>query len=255
MKNSMIIYSDELSVKWIDRLADAKIGTLGIHLCGGDDPSRSMEQLVERTQTEEYRVLIDYARSRGLEIEYEAHACAYLLQRDLFRSHPGYFRMDKNGERVGDCNLCGSNPEAVDLVAKRAAELAQMLYGSNQNFYFWFDDGLDLSCHCPQCSKLSPSDQQLWVLNRMIREIRQYIPHARLAYLAYLDSIIPPVSIKPEAGIFLEYAPFAKYTAKGPDAAARIAWEREMIAPLLRTFAGEPGDYGGQNRRDRSHIG
>ena len=84
MKNSMIIYSDELSVKWIDRLVDAGVGVLGIHLCGGDDPSRSMEQLVARTQTTEYRNLIDYARSRGLEIEYEAHACAYLLQRDLF---------------------------------------------------------------------------------------------------------------------------------------------------------------------------
>lgn len=241
MKNSMIIYSDELSVKWIDRLVDAGVGVLGIHLCGGDDPSRSMEQLVARTQTTEYRNLIDYARSRGLEIEYEAHACAYLLQRDLFQTHPEYFRMDKNGERTGDYNLCVSNSAAVDLVARRAAELAQLLYGSNHNFYFWLDDGRELSCQCPLCRTLSPSDQQLLVLNRMIREIRKYIPDARLAYLAYLDSMTPPASIKPEEGIFLEYAPFAKYTAKGPDAAERIAWEREMILPLLRTFAGEPG--------------
>ena len=35
MKTSVLIHPDELSKKWIDKLASAKINTLGIHPVGG----------------------------------------------------------------------------------------------------------------------------------------------------------------------------------------------------------------------------
>lgn len=240
MKSSMIIHPEELSRAWIDKLADAGIGTLGIHPVGGAGVAAvSLARLSEQMQTEEYRALIDYARERGLSVVYEMHAAEYLMPSELFETHPEYFRADAEGKRTTACNFCVTNADALALFASRAAELADRLYGSEETYYFWMDDGVDLHCHCPNCRHLSPSDQQLIAVNAMLREIKKKHPCARMAYLAYMDSIAPPASVKPEDGVFLEYAPFAKYTAKGEDAPQKIEHEREMLPALLVFFAAE----------------
>ena len=236
MKNGMIIHPGELSTKWIDRLADAGIDTLGIHPEGGADAPKTLARLLELLKTPEYRALIDYARSRGLGIEYECHAAGYLMDKSLFDSHPEYFRMNSEGERTPDWNFCVSNPDALSLFAKRAAELALALYGSGKDFYFWMDDGRGIHCNCPKCRSLTPSDQQYIALRAALCEIRRHIPDARMAYLAYIDTIAPPTVSYSDSGLFLEYAPFEKYTARGEDREERIAREKAMIAPLLEYF-------------------
>ncbi len=232
----MIIHPGELSKKWIDRLANANINVLGIHPEGGSGAPKSLERLLDLLKTPEYRELIDYARSRGLEVEYEFHAAGYLMDKSLFAEHPEYFRMNSDGERTPDWNFCVSNPEALGLFARRAADLALALYGSGKDYYFWMDDGRGIHCNCPKCQNLSPSDQQYIALRAALGEIRRHIPDARMAYLAYIDTIAPPTSVRKDGSIFLEYAPFEKYTAKGEDSAVRIEREREMIAPLLDCF-------------------
>ncbi len=240
MISSMIIHPEELSAVWIDKLANAGIDTLGIHPRGGALAHQSLKELVARTETAEYRELIDYAHRRGLEVEYEIHAAGYLMPRELFSEHPEYFRVNEAGERTADRNFCVSNRDALDLFADRAAELALALYGSSHNFYFWMDDGQQLQCHCPKCRSLSPSDQQLIVLNRVLQKIKEHFSDARVAYLAYMDTIVPPSNICAEDGIFLEYAPFEKYTAKGENSAELTAREKEMIAPLMQFFEKGP---------------
>ena len=235
----MIIHPGELSKKWIDRLAEAKVNTLGIHPEGGAGAPKSLERLLELLKTPEYRALIDYARSRGLRIEYEIHAAGYLMDKSLFAEHPEYFRMNSAGERTSDWNFCVSNPDALALFARRAAELAQALYGSGKDFYFWMDDGRGIHCNCPKCRALSPSDQQYIALRAAIGEIRRHIPDARMAYLAYIDTIEPPTAVENDGAIFLEYAPFEKYTARGEDREERISREKAMIAPLLDCFGRE----------------
>lgn len=162
------------------------------------------------------------------------------MPRDLFAEHPEYFRMNAEGKRTSDYNFCVSSSDALSLVARRAAELAEALYGSSNRFYFWMDDGHDLRCHCPLCARLSASDQQLIALNAMLREIRKHRPNARMAYLAYMDTVVTPTAVTAVDGIFLEYAPFEKYTAKGEDAQKLIKQEREMMLPLMRFFNAEP---------------
>ena len=77
------------------------------------------------------------------------------------------------------------------------------------------------------------------VMNRIVKELRKSIPEARVAYLAYIDTVMPPETVTAEDGVFLEYAPFQKYTAKGDDAPALIQQEREMLSSLMTFFSND----------------
>ncbi|MBR5739455.1 MAG: DUF4838 domain-containing protein [Lachnospiraceae bacterium] len=239
MQTSILIHPDELSESWIRRMVQCGVTTLGIHPRGGRWSEESLRDLLAQLKTPAYRALLDRAAEAGLTIAYEFHAAAYLLPRELFDAHPEYFREDENGIRVRDRNFCVSNPEALDIVSERAAEAANALYRSGNEYHFWLDDGRDLSCHCPKCRAYSASDQQLLVLNAIQKKIRKTKPEARLAFLAYFGTLSVPERVKPADGIFLEYAPMEKYVAKGEDREARIAREAEMLEPLLDFFGRE----------------
>jgi len=233
MKCGMIIHPEELSRKQIDKLTEAGIDVLGIHPRGGHRAHEHLASMLSLIKNDGYRELIDYARERGLGVEYEIHAASYLMPREFFASHPEYFRMNADGERVPEWNFCVSNSDALELFAKRAAELALSLYGSSHDFYFWMDDGRDTHCHCEKCRGFSPSDQQMIAINAMLREIKKHFPDARMPYLAYFEGIVPPTSVVPDKDVFLEYAPFEKYTAKGDNAEELILRELNMLAPLM----------------------
>lgn len=239
MKTSMLIHPSELSKKWIDKLVDAGVNTLGLHPVGGKASAGAIKALVDVAKTKEYRDLIDYAKARGLEIEYELHSASYLMPRELFVEHPEYFRVNKNGQRTPDWNFCVSNQEALELFANNAASLANDLYGSSNNYYFWMDDGKDFKCRCEKCQNLSMSDQQMIALNAAIAKINENDVGARLAYLAYMDTLELPENVSPNDGIFLEYAPFEKYTAKGENAGERIDNEKRMLTSLIGFFGKE----------------
>ncbi len=184
------------------------IRTVGIHPVGGEKAELSLLDLMNRLKTQEYRSLFDYAAECGMGVEYEMHAARYLLPKEEFERHPEWFRQNKQGERIPDFNCCASSTEAVDYIAESAARLAKGLYRSTNRYFFWLDDGRDIYCHCPKCEKLSPSDQQLKILNHMLKRLKKDNENASLAYLAYCDTMQPPRSIVPEKGIFLEYAPY-----------------------------------------------
>ncbi len=236
MKTALIIHPEELSRTWIDRMAEAGITVLGIHPKGGRRAPVYLAEMVETMKTREFRELVDYARARGLEVEYELHAASYLLPRGLFAENPEFFRMNREGARTPDLNFCVSNENALEFFANRAAELAEGLYGTSKNFYFWLDDVKDSACHCPKCRVLSPSDQQLIAVNAMANAVRKRVSGAKMAYLAYADSISPPEKVQAEAGVFLEYAPMEKYKA-GAEALAAEA--EAMISPLIGFFGAE----------------
>ena len=62
-------------------------------------------------------------------------------------------------------------------------------------------------CRYNKCNKYSDSKQALILENRILRAPRTIDENATLAYLAYTNTIIPPEKIKPDPGIFLEFAP------------------------------------------------
>lgn len=229
---TLLIHPEELSYAWIDRLVAHGIPTLALHPVGGRRAHESLAAMVEQLQGDEMRRMLDYAAAQGLRIEYEMHAARYLLPASLFSAHPTWFRMNEQGERTADYNLCASNEQALDYVAQRAAALARSLYRSTNRYFFWLDDGKQLGCHCPKCRHLSDSDQQLLVLNRILERLRRDDAHATLAYLAYCSTIEPPRTVKPHSGVFLEYAPFLRdfHRPLCEDAQSR------HIEPLLQCF-------------------
>ena len=237
MKTKLIIHPFELDRDWVDRMCELGVDTLGIHPEGGGDAHKKLAWSLGYFRTEGFREGIDYARSRGLRVEYEMHVASYLLPRELFSEHPEWFRMDREGKRTPQHNFCVSNAEALDFVANRALELADQLYGSEPCYYFWLDDVKDSYCHCPRCPHLSPSDQNLTVMNAMLRALRRREPEATLAYLAYYECMMPPGEVAPEEGIFLEYAPFERDMTKSaqlvPDS------ERENLQRLFDFFGRE----------------
>lgn len=210
MKKSLLIHPEELTKKWIDRMVQQGVNILGIHPEGGKHADHSLERLLKQMETPGFRDLIDYAKSRGLGIEYEIHAGSWLLPRDLFDEHPEYFRVNAQGERTAIRNFCVSDPKVLEIVVSRAVTLAKALYGSDSRYYLWLDDGTDVACHCPNCAKLSASDQILFVMNAILRGLRTQIPEAKLAFLAYQSTLTAPTQIRPESGIFLEYAPIKR---------------------------------------------
>jgi len=204
---ALLIHPDEFTDKWIERAKGLGVETLAIHPVGGGTAEASLKDLLALCRTADFRARVDRTKAAGLNVEYELHAGSWLVPRELFAEHPDYFRMDPTGVRTQLFNFCVSSPGALAVASRRAGELAKELYRSSHRYYFWLDDSGNSSCHCPECSRLTPSDQQLVALNAMLRGLKLVDPEAKLAYLAYVDTLKAPTAVRPEPGIFLEYAP------------------------------------------------
>lgn len=237
MKKKLLIHPEELTRKWIDTMARLGVQVLGLHPVGGRNADESLSRLLLQVEDPEIRTLLDYAAEKGLNIEYEIHAMSSLLPRALYEAHPEYFRMDRDGRRVPDWNFCFSDEKALDDVTDHAVSLAGKFYRSTHQFYFWLDDSRDAYCHCDKCAGLSPSDQQLLAMNAIVGKLREVYPDAKLAYLAYMDTITLPEKIKPAPGIFLEYAPIDRDMKKS--VRTMPPEEQENIRRLLQLFGKE----------------
>lgn len=240
MKKGVLVHPHELSVRWIEQAVREGIDVLGLHPVGGPKAKDSCAALVQLLDDPAFIRLVDLAKEKGLTVEYEIHAMGWLLPRELFQTHPEYFLMDEKGERNPSNNFCVCNEEAMEIVEQNAVALAKKLHGSSQRFYFWLDDTASLRCHCPKCAKLSGSDQQLIVVNRLAKALRKEFPDAQVPYLAYYGTLEPPAQVAPEEGVFLEYAPMAKY--KRPDSdgyRTYVPMEQKYLEPLMELFGRE----------------
>ena len=220
MKTKLIIHPDELNKRWIDRAYENGVSVIGIHCVGNLEAHLNLARDLNLFKSDGFKRDIDYAKSKGIEIEYELHAISHLLPRDLFETHPEYFRVDENGNRVKQANFCASSEEGLEVIANNAVELVKNLYGSSNNYFLWTDDLKGGYCKCEKCKNLSPSDQNLILMNAIIKKLKIVNPNAKIAYLAYYDSLNVPKTVKPEEGVFLEYAPY----------------ERDLYKPAIQTL-------------------
>lgn len=208
----IIIFPDELSPRWVRQIIDSGLDFVALHPALPSDSGKDyMTDIIERMQDPAFTGMIDELRSAGVVVEFELHTMSWLLPRGTFHIHPEWFRMKEDGTRTADFNLCPSSEEALQMMEDRAAELAKILPSpQSHRYFFWLDDVASASCYCPACSKLSPADQAMTVYNRILKGIRRTDPFASQCYLAYVDTITAPEYVKPEEGIFLEYAPIGR---------------------------------------------
>ena len=233
---TLLVHSDEFTDKWVDRALKLGATRLSIHPVGGTKAVDSLEDLLKRLADPDFSRRIATARAKGLQVGFEMHAGSWLLPRALFAEHPEFFRMDKNGKRTPWRNFCLSSPAALDIIARRAVELAERLEVPDHRYFFWMDDCKGCLCVCPKCRELSASDQQLVFCNRVVTELRKRWPDAQLCYLAYYDTVSAPTVVRPEKGVFLEYAPLNRDMTK-PLAVQDIP-EAHSLQGLLRLFGG-----------------
>ncbi len=181
------------SIDWISLIKQNGLNTVSVFGC---DPL-----------SEEFLAFRNRCGEEGIDIEFEDHAMSSLLPRELFATHPEYFRMDKDGVRQPDGNGCPSCAEGLEVLMSNVPEFVRKHQPTNHKYYTWLFDGGDV-CHCEKCKGYNVADQGLIFENHIIKALRKIDPEAQLAHLAYHNSTEAPSCVKPEEGIFLEFAPF-----------------------------------------------
>ena len=184
-------------VDWVDFCAKVRLNRVAFHYTW---PARDWYILL-RPQ------LLPELQKRGMEIEVAGHFLSTFLPRTLFPEHPDWFRMNEPGKRINDFNLNPFNQEALDYLASGAIPYLQQMPEASL-FHLWADDIWDGGwSREPGKEDYSPSDQALLVSNYLVKKLREKLPHADLAYLAYHDTVFPARVVKPEPGLIYFYAP------------------------------------------------
>lgn len=204
-RGAVVMASDVTSWPWVEHAARANLTTLALH----GSPKDNAAFLA----SEPGQAFVRACTANKIAIEHEFHAANELLPRELFGKDPSLFRMNDAGERTPDANLCVSSPHALDLVCENAVRIAAETPPSTGRFYFWPDDGQPM-CRCPRCRDLPDSDQTLLLENAILRSLKKDIPEATLAHLCYQRTLPAPTQVRPESGIFLEFAPIGRDSAR-----------------------------------------
>ena len=194
----VLVPSDITTWNWPEQAKRAGLSTIGTHVVP--------HQVAEFVETDEGQAFLERCQSLGIEVEHELHAMRDLLPSELLKKAPEMFRMNEEGERVADANLCVHSRAAIDLVCGNAQKYARKLRPTTGRYFYWIGDGLPM-CRCRKCRELTDSDQALLLENQMLHALRQVDSRATLAHLAYLNTYHAPTKVKPQPGIFLEFAP------------------------------------------------
>ena len=225
LTRGVVLVPSDLSLgDWPERAKRAGLSTISLH--HGISP----KEVIRAVESDEGKKFLDTCRRLGLEVEYELHAMSELLPRNRFAKDPALFRMNDRGERTADANVCVHSKPALDLIAERAASLCKTLRPTTGRYFLWGDDGKPW-CRCEKCRGLSDSDQALMLANHLWKVLKGEDDKARVAHLAYANTLAVPKEIKPAEGVFLEFAPInRRYDV--PYAKQTGATDRDGLAML-----------------------
>lgn len=197
----VVVVRDLQTLDWPARARQAGLTTVATHIFP--------HEIAAYLQTDSGQAFLSACRRLGLQVEHELHALSDLLPRELFSKDPAMFRMDEQGQRLPDWNLCVHSEDALAVVAENAVRYTRLLPSTTGRYFYWLDDGRPM-CRCPRCRGLSDSDQAVLVENRILAAIRSVEPRASLAHLAYATTLAAPTQVRPSPGLFLEFAPISR---------------------------------------------
>jgi hypothetical protein len=199
----VLVPEDLTLTDWPQRAKDAGLTTIGLH------HQNSPQAVIRCVESDVGQRFLEQCQQLALDVEYELHAMKELLPRELFAKNAEMFRMDDKGQRVPDFNCCVHSEQALNIICENAVEIGRVLRPTTGRYFYWGDDGKPW-CQCPKCRELSPSELALVIENRLCRALRESDSKAQVAHLAYHNTLAPPEKIKPDQGVFLEFAPIKR---------------------------------------------
>lgn len=214
-KRGVVVYPSDIisigSANFVELIGKSDINLLGIH---SNTITEDLSDLRSFIESEEGKSLLEECEEASVLVEFETHALQELLPRELFDNHPEYFRLDSDGIRNKDYNMCFTSDGAYREIEKNITEITKWMKPSTHRYFFWTDDVEHSFCNCDSCKKYTGSEQALLFENRLLTFLRKTDPAASLAHLAYGSTYRAPVNVKPLDGIFLEYAPINRDYSK-----------------------------------------
>jgi hypothetical protein len=240
-RRGALIWPTDFDSYWVEMASRASLNVLALHPIPELEAAHpdSAETMLANLTSDRFRRTAGELAAERIDLEFEIHAMHLLLPRSHFDSHPEWFRLDESGVRTPDRNYCPSQEEPSRIVEQGAARLVEQLapFTPSHRYFLWIDDNAKY-CHCEQCRQLSPSDQALIIHNAIMRGVRRADPEGTSAYLAYQNTIPVPTKVKPEAGLFLEYAPINRDSGFAMDdqTCAKNVAEAAHIPSLLAFF-------------------
>jgi hypothetical protein len=205
----IILLPFDLSLRdWPERAAKAGINTIALHA------ARRLDVLADFIRGDDGQRFLARCKNLNIQVEYELHAMGDLLSRELYYKDPTLFRLDESGMRNPDFNCNPFSTTALDIIAEKAVEFAKLFRPTTGRYFYWPDDGAkwDFSA---EGRTLNASDQALLVENHILKALRKHIdPKASLSHISYHYTLAVPKAVKPEPGLFLEFAPILRDYSK-----------------------------------------
>lgn len=154
-----------------------------------------------------YGKLFDELKKRDMFFEYGGHGCQSFIDQKLFETKPEMF-CERNGKRELHGNFCVSNQDGVDMVINGVVDLVNKLPGLSF-LHMWFMDGIEDSwCGCEECTKLSATEQQYYVVEKVSQRLQELNLDIKVDFLLYHDTIEVDDSIfVRDNNIIATYAP------------------------------------------------
>lgn len=146
------------------------------------------------------------------------HSFRFLLPPEQhFAEHPEWYALIGGG-RTPDGQLCTSNPEVVERVARRICDLFDA-HPAVEMFGLWPNDGFGW-CECAECVAIEPqrpsrfrpeqprrTDTYLRFVNEVAALVAQAHPDRRLSALAYVNYADAPGQERPTEDVAVCFAP------------------------------------------------
>ena len=211
LRKGIVLYPHDIesvgAARWVKWMKEAGLNLIGIHADTFFEPLPQLKAFLMSDNGQEF---LSLCRQERIDVEFELHSLQNLLPREMFESHPEYFRMDSTGRRVKEYNMCFTNDSVYTVIREQLHEITGWLKPTTHRYFFWTDDVKDAFCQCDSCRLYSASEQALIYENRLLGILREIDPEATVAHLAYHNTLPVPRKVTPSKGVFLEYAPISR---------------------------------------------
>jgi hypothetical protein len=188
---------------------------------------------------------------RGIAIEVGGHGYQNFLNAgmangQLYKNHPEWFGMDKNGLRSTNPHIvfCSSNPDAVAYLQSNILTYLKA-HPEIDIFDFWPPDS-ETWCECLKCRAMGPaSDRHAVLVSQTARVLHKELPLLTLECLAYSRYVKPPQKEIPDSNVLLDFCPINQsfeYQIYEDSAENNRAYKENLLS-WLELFGGNISIY------------